>query len=72
MDYEEAMACFSAAENNGEDARLIARGRGIASIGQTNYEDAVTYLEDCLALSDGVVEKWMWMSTCIWQPHTRK
>ena len=57
MDYEEAMACFSAAENNGEDARLIARGRGIASIGQTNYEDAVTYLEDCLALSDGVVEK---------------
>lgn len=56
MDYQAALASFDVAEQNGEDARLIARGRGIASMGLTDYESAITYLLECLALSDGVVE----------------
>ena len=56
MNYEEAFACFDAAEENGEDKRLIARGRGIASMGVTDYEGAISYLLECLSLSRGVVE----------------
>lgn len=55
LDYQAAMASFDVAEANGEDARLIARGRGIACMGLTDYESAVTYFLDCLSLSNGVV-----------------
>lgn len=57
MNYEEAFACFDAAEEKGEDKRLIARGRGIASMGITDYEGAITCLQECLSLSRGVVEE---------------
>ncbi len=57
MDYSAAMTSFDAAARNGEDARLIARGRGIASMGLTDYEKAVGYFLDCLALSNGMVEE---------------
>lgn len=56
MDYQEALNSFDAAQGNGEDARLIARGRGIAYMGMTDYESAITYLLECLSLSDGIVE----------------
>ncbi len=56
MDYQAAMAAFDVAEANGEDARLIARGRGIACMGLTDYESAAKYLLECLMLSNGIVE----------------
>lgn len=55
MNYSAALDSFTAAEANGEDSRLIARGRGIACIGLTDYEAAVENLLLCLSLSDGVV-----------------
>lgn len=56
MDYQDAMSHFEAAVENGEDARLIARGMGIASMGLTDYEAAVSYFEECLSYSSGVVQ----------------
>ena len=56
MDYETAMNSFSKAEELKENPRLIARGRGIACMGQTDYEKAVEYFLECMALSNGVVE----------------
>lgn len=55
MDYAAAMESFQMAADKGENARLIARGRGIASMGLTDYEGAVAYFEECLSYSDGVV-----------------
>ena len=55
MDYVAAMESFQMAADKGESARLIARGRGIASMGLTDYEGAVTYFVECLSYSDGVV-----------------
>ncbi len=55
MDYSAALDSFAAAEENGEDDRLIARGRGIACIGMTDYEGAVENLLICLSLSDGMI-----------------
>ena len=55
MEYEEALASFEAASEGGEDARLIARGMGIASMGLVDYESAIQDFLDCLALSDGMI-----------------
>ncbi|MGN0432142.1 MAG: tetratricopeptide repeat protein [Lachnospiraceae bacterium] len=55
MDYQGALNAFDAAEAGGEDERLIARGRGIAYIGLTDYEAAIENLKLCLAASDGAV-----------------
>ncbi|XME04224.1 tetratricopeptide repeat protein [Lachnospiraceae bacterium C1.1] len=52
-DYEKAMAKLETAEKNGEDAELVLRGKGIASMGLSDYEAAVKYLEDALSESDG-------------------
>ncbi len=41
LDYTGALAALSNAENAGEDAREIARARGIAYIGQADYPGAV-------------------------------
>lgn len=56
MDYRSAVECFEAAEEKGENKRLIARGRGIASMGLTDYTAAVSYFEECLSYSSGMVE----------------
>lgn len=56
LDYQGALACFEKAKEEGEDARLIARGMGIASMGLTDYEAAVSYFEECLSYSDGFVQ----------------
>lgn len=55
MDYQGALASFDAAELNGENKRLIARGRGIACIGLTDYETAAAYLEESLSYSYGLI-----------------
>lgn len=55
LDYRSALASFDAAEANGEDERLIARGRGIAYIGLVDYEAAIEQLKLCLSASDGAV-----------------
>lgn len=56
MDYQGALTAFDTAEQKGEDLRLIARGRGIANMGLTDYEEAVSCFLESLALSNGVVE----------------
>lgn len=53
--YEDALACFEEALAAGEDAELSHRGRGIAYIGLTRYEEAAEALEESLACCDGYV-----------------
>lgn len=48
LDYEEALRLFKNAQDEGENEQLIYRGMGLAYIGMTRYEDAVTYLEAAL------------------------
>ncbi len=56
LDYQGALAQFEAAAAEGENARLIARGRGIAYMGLTDYEQAVSCFKEALAGSSGFVE----------------
>lgn len=56
LDYQAAMNCFDIAEEKGENARLIARGRGIASIGMMDYTSGAAYLEEALRMSDGQLQ----------------
>lgn len=53
LDYQGALTAFDEAESNREDSRLIARGRGIACMGLTEYEQAVQYFTDALNQSSG-------------------
>lgn len=39
-DYESAIASFDKAEKNGEDSQLLWRGKGIASMGLSDYPEA--------------------------------
>lgn len=55
QDYSGSMAQLEQAEENGEDAQLIARARGINSIGMTRYDEAATYFQEALDLSKGKV-----------------
>ncbi|MCM1113506.1 MAG: tetratricopeptide repeat protein [Muribaculum sp.] len=56
LQYQEAMAGFDAAAEAGENERLIARGRGIAYMGMTDYENAIACFEEALRASDGFVQ----------------
>lgn len=56
LDYQGALNAFDEAEAQKEDSRLIARGRGIASMGLTEYDQAVEYFTQALELSDGWVQ----------------
>lgn len=56
LNYKEALASFDAASEAGENARLIARGQGIAYMGMTDYENAIACFEEALRASDGFVE----------------
>lgn len=56
LNYKEALASFDAALEAGENARLIARGQGIAYMGMTDYENAIACFEEALRASDGFVE----------------
>ncbi len=57
LDYQTAMEYFQLAEENEENERLIARGRGIASIGMTDYENGAAYLEEALQKSNGMLQE---------------
>ena len=56
LDYQGALTAFDEAEAQKENSRLIARGRGIASMGLTEYAQAVQYFTEALELSDGWVQ----------------
>ena len=56
LDYEKALTLFQTAEENGEDARLLYRGMGLAYLGNTDYESAIAYLEKALKLGSARVE----------------
>ncbi len=56
LDYRGALEVLEEAEKAGENERLINRSRGIAYMGLTDYEQAVTAFETALGLSDGRVE----------------
>lgn len=56
LDYQGALAEFDEAEELSENARLIARGRGIAYMGLTDYEQAINYFKESLLGSNGFVE----------------
>ncbi len=56
LDYQGALAKFEEAQEAGESDRLIARGRGLAYMGMTEYEKAQEYFLEALALSDGRIQ----------------
>lgn len=56
LSYKEALVAFDSAEEAGENARLIARGRGIAYMGLTDYENAIASFISALNSSDGFVQ----------------
>lgn len=56
LDYTAALTLLEEAENAGENERLIARGRGIAYMGLTEYENAISSFESALAASDGFIQ----------------
>ena len=56
LDYDKALGLFQTAEENGEEKRLLYRGMGLAYLGRTDYEAAVTYLEAALQMGSGIVE----------------
>lgn len=62
LDYRGALAAFEKEEASEErpvsraDMRLIERGRGIAYMGLTEYEQAISCFQEALAGSNGIVE----------------
>ncbi|MCM1154091.1 MAG: tetratricopeptide repeat protein [Roseburia sp.] len=55
LEYEEALQLFNTALAENEDERQICRGMGIAYMGLSQYENAISYFERALQLSDGTV-----------------
>lgn len=53
LEYEEALEYFESAREQGEEARAIDRGIGLAYMGLTRYEEAILYLEAALHESEG-------------------
>ena len=53
LDYPAAMNALAGAEEAGEDAREIARARGIVCIGQADYVNAAKYLRESLNSGTG-------------------
>jgi len=56
LDYQGALALFDEAEELSENARLIARGKGIAYMGLADYEQAVDCFQEALAGSNGFLQ----------------
>jgi tetratricopeptide (TPR) repeat protein len=56
LDYDAALLLFDEAESTGENERLIARGRGIAYMGLTDYEQAIGYFLEALSMGSGFVQ----------------
>lgn len=57
LNYQEALELFESAEEAGENEKLIARGRGIAYMGMTRYEEAEKWFLKALDCSNGIVEE---------------
>ncbi len=56
LDYQSALECFAKAQEAGEDAKLLARGEGIAYMGLTKYEEAEESFLEALSYSNGLIE----------------
>lgn len=56
LNYKDALAKFDEAESAGEDMRMILRGRGIAYMGLTEYEQAIECFENALSSGTGFVQ----------------
>lgn len=56
LNYQEALEIFAVAEEAGENEKLIARGRGIAYMGMTQYEEAEKFFLAALDCSNGIPE----------------
>lgn len=53
LEYKEAVEYFNAAVEDNADERLLNRGLGLAYMGMSQYEDAISCFEKALKLSDG-------------------
>ena len=56
LEYDEALNCFKNAREEGEDEQLLCRGMGLAYMGLTKYEDAITCLEAALHNGSSKIE----------------
>lgn len=56
MDYQEALTELDNAEENGENIRLVNRARGIAYMGIVDYDTSITYFEQALESSNGLLQ----------------
>lgn len=56
LNYQEALAEFEEAAGQGENERLIARGKGIAYMGMLDYEQAIACFKEALAGSNGFIQ----------------
>ena len=56
MDYQEALTELDYAEESGENIRLVSRARGIAYMGMTDYKTAITFFEQALESSNGLLQ----------------
>ena len=57
LDYQSALESFAKAQEAGEDAKLLARGEGIAYMGLTEYEEAEKSFLEALSYSNGLIEE---------------
>lgn len=55
LEYETALGYFQTALGEEEDERQICRGMGLAYMGLSRYEEAISFFERALLLSDGTV-----------------
>ncbi len=56
LDYQGALEQFDVAQEASENARLIARGKGIAYMGLTDYPQAIQCFQEALRGSNGFVQ----------------
>ncbi len=56
LEYEEALAQLEEAEESGANGRLVNRGRGLAYMGLTDYDQAIACFQQALSSSNGLVE----------------
>ena len=54
LEYDAAIQYFDAALEANEDERQLCRGMGLAYMGLSQYEDAISYLEKALQLGSGI------------------
>lgn len=55
QDYQGAVSALDGAKDNNENPVLVARARGIACMGLSEYDDAIRYFEEALSYSNGSV-----------------